>query len=77
MCTNIKITNEILLYSFYTTSLKSGVDFALYKVFMSQLELTTFQVLNSPVLLWLPYWTEQLHILLCTLTVIFSVYFSS
>lgn len=48
MWNNIKITNEILLCSFYTTSLKSGVDFALYKVYMSQLELTTFQVLNSP-----------------------------
>lgn len=33
MCvTNIKIINEILTYSFYTKSMKSGVDFALYKV---------------------------------------------
>ena len=33
MCvTNIKIINEILTYFFYTKSMKSGVDFALYKV---------------------------------------------
>ena len=35
MCvTTIKIINEILTYSFYTKSVNSGVDFALYKVYI-------------------------------------------
>ena len=34
--------------SFYTKCLKSGVNFALYKVYTSQLELAIYQVLKSP-----------------------------
>lgn len=46
MCDQYKLLMRYLSF-FYTKSLKSGVDFALYKVYTSQLELPICQLLQS------------------------------